>query len=203
MEEMEAQEAQAAQLPAQAEVREVVDQVRQILMAQAERGVMELRVITPAVLVLMAQVQTMELEERLARQEAVLEITRVAVAVGEALEDFHSLPRTPYSVKNMIHKIELKCRFTGEVLGSVELLDRIVRTQHNGKVPTPEELGFIDNRCDNCNIQHGRFTDMERDFTSAGGTYAQFIAHMEKNNYKNTNLEKAIKNLRGGKDPEK
>ena len=105
-------------------------------------------------------------------------------------------------VKSMKHIIELKCRFTGEVLGSVELSSRIVRTQYNGKLPTPEELGFIDNRCDNCNIQHGRFTDMEREFTQAGGTYEQFITHMKKNDYKNTKLKDAIKNLKGSKDPE-
>ena len=43
---------------------------------------------------------------------------------------------------------------------------------------------------------------MEKSFKRSGGTHEQFIAHMKKNEYKNTNLKKAIKNLQEGKEPD-
>ena len=101
----------------------------------------------------------------------------------------------------MKHIIELKCRFEGTVLGTVEVETDKMKQKY-GKIPMPEEMGFIDLRCDSCTIMYGKYSEMERLFTTAGGTMKQFEKHMKNNNYKNTKIDDAIKNIKEGKDPD-
>ena len=97
---------------------------------------------------------------------------------------------------------QIKCRFEGAILGTIEKGPNW-DIQNPGKdFQNPDTHDLADTRCNSCNVMHGRFKDMEKSFKRSGGTHEQFIAHMKKNEYKNTNLKKAIKNLQEGKEPD-
>lgn len=98
--------------------------------------------------------------------------------------------------------ILIQCRFEGHILGKIEIEEKIWEKRHPGVILTLENMGIEDSRCDSCNTDFGVYKQMQRDFTSAGGSIEQFSEHMKKNDYKNTKLKNAILNLQERKNPE-
>lgn len=98
---------------------------------------------------------------------------------------------------------EIRCRFDGTLLGTIEANENEWQKKNHGKkFDDPNSHGIEDSRCNNCVAAYGNFKDIKHSFLGAGGTEEQFVTHMKKNDYKNTNLEKAIKNLQEGKKPD-
>lgn len=102
-----------------------------------------------------------------------------------------------------IERVEIRCRFDDTLLGTLDVKRKEWEKRHKAvDISKPESHGIEDARCDSCNINFGNYKQMQTDFLGANGTQKQFEKHMEKNNFKNTKLKDAIKNLYKGKDPE-
>ena len=94
-----------------------------------------------------------------------------------------------------------KCRFTGEVLGT----HHVLKSKFNKK-PTDKELreklSIIDERCDACEAQFGRFKDIERELKKrvVGGKKLlgkELREALKEADYKIQNIDKAVDTLRG------
>ena len=102
-----------------------------------------------------------------------------------------------------VERVEIKCRFDNTVLGHIDIKKGKWEKMHKGvDISKPSSHGIEDVRCDTCDVSFGNYKKMKDDFTGAGGTEEQFQKHMEKNDYKNTKLKEAIKNLYEGEDPD-
>ena len=102
-----------------------------------------------------------------------------------------------------IERVEIKCRFDDTVLGYIDITKSKWEKRHAGiDISKPESHGIEDSRCDACLFSFGNLKQMRREFIGAGGTLEKFDKHMKKNDYKNTRLKEAIKNLQEGKDPD-
>ena len=88
---------------------------------------------------------------------------------------------------------ELKCRFCGKVTGTLDFPPQF----HVGKIIDDKYAGIVDVRCDICEAKYGKYKDMEVEYKrDIQNNHAEFLAFMEKAQYKKVEFDKEIIKLK-------
>jgi len=96
--------------------------------------------------------------------------------------------------RNNFKTFELRCRFTNELLGTIEY-----NPSKYGNNPTAEKLGIDDTRCTICEKNYGNYKKLERDAENAGLNKAEIKTTLKKGSYKKEFVNKEIHRLKANK----
>ncbi len=90
-------------------------------------------------------------------------------------------------------------KYTEQILFTIELNCGIcgtnVGTHSAPQILTPEQLGFVDIRCDQCNIDHGTFKELTEKYEKETGGTAEEAEIFVKENKKKSDFDKALENV--------
>ena len=96
-------------------------------------------------------------------------------------------------------KIPIVCRFEGTILGEWEVPltlwadgeKRLTKWGMMQKI-TYANLGIVDTRCDSCNIEHGRYAELEEKAREKGLSNEEFQEVMVKANFAKKTFDKYL-----------
>ncbi len=100
-------------------------------------------------------------------------------------------------IPTIVHSI--KCHFCGNETGQIE-----IQTDMPQEQITNEMFGIADTRCSDCESAHGNFKEMAETYSrETGNTYDQFKIDIEKAEWKKSNLEGRIKEIKDSQQKQK